>query len=85
MSLQCLWLYDYFLTLGDEVWYLPSLSKETSDADRRKGKLCLVWEEILGCVYLRFSQTPTTHMAATQYSRSLLLYDPSKSLAMRRA
>jgi len=48
MSLQCLWLYDYLLTLGDEVRYPPSLSKEILDTDRREGKLCLVWEEILG-------------------------------------
>ena len=52
VSLQCLWIYDYLLTFGDEVRCPPLLPKGTSDADRRAGKLCLVWAEIMGYVYL---------------------------------
>lgn len=54
ISLQCIWVYDYLLTLEDEVQYPSSLPKEKSDTDRRTGKLCLVWAEILGYIYLRF-------------------------------
>jgi len=44
--MYCLWVYDYLLTLGDEVWYLRS-SAEVSGSDRWTGRIRLDWEKIV--------------------------------------
>ena len=46
-SVQCLWIYDYLLTFGDEVRCSLFVSNDVLVSDCRKGDLCLVWEKIL--------------------------------------
>ena len=46
-SVQCLWIYDYLLTFGDEVWCSWFLSIDVLVSNCYKGGLCLVWGEIL--------------------------------------
>ena len=46
-SMHCLWMYDYLLTVGDEVQY-PCISfNQVSDSDRCVDKVRLVRKEIL--------------------------------------
>lgn len=47
-SVQGLWIYNYIITLGDEVYWVFFYPIEAPDFDRSTDKICLVWEEVLG-------------------------------------
>ena len=50
VSAHCLWVYDYLLTLGDEVRY-PPIFDRMSRSDRPVDKVRLAWEEKFGRVH----------------------------------
>ena len=46
-SAHFMWVYDYFLTFGDEVQYPHIFCDYMSSSDRYTDKICLVWNGIL--------------------------------------
>lgn len=47
VSMYWMWIYDYFLTLGDEVRRPCVLSTEVPGSDRCTDRIRLAWKEIL--------------------------------------
>lgn len=83
VSLHCMWLYDYLLTLGDEVWHACIFRPRRHVLTVVQIKYAWSGRKSWGGFVSTSPRILTTYTVARQDSRCSFLYDISKGLKLR--